>query len=114
MSASGPGCVKTRLRQGRADCFLNCLLPREVASAIGFHSDEIETEILLASSTPEFSHSLGQNRKSPRQNGTSVLPSTVDIVRPPRHVRLVPKGNITAFRSIVSWSSLNWGIAEMT
>jgi hypothetical protein len=34
--------------------------------------------------------------------------------RPPRHVRLVPKGDITAFRSIVSWSSLNWGIAKMT
>ena len=24
------------------------------------------------------------------------------------------KGDITAFRSIVSWSSLNWGIAKMT
>ena len=29
--------------------FLNCLLPTEVASAIGFRIDEIETEILHAS-----------------------------------------------------------------
>src|SRR6266436_1962280 len=36
MSASGPGCVKTRLSQGRAELFSNCLLLTEVASAIGF------------------------------------------------------------------------------
>jgi hypothetical protein len=38
--------------------FLNCLLPTEVASAIGFRIDEIETEILHASWASEFSHSL--------------------------------------------------------
>jgi hypothetical protein len=38
--------------------FLNCLLPAEVASAIGFCIDEIETEILHASWALEFSRSL--------------------------------------------------------
>src|ERR1700687_73016 len=47
------------------NCFLNCLLPAEAAaSAIGFYIDEIEMEILPASQALEFSHSLGQNRKS--------------------------------------------------
>jgi len=32
----------------------------------------------------------GQKRKSPHGHGMSVLPSRTDIVRPPRHVRLVP------------------------
>jgi hypothetical protein len=31
------------------NCFLNCLLPTEAASAIGFRIDEIETEILHVS-----------------------------------------------------------------
>jgi hypothetical protein len=44
------------------NCFLNCVLPREVAAAIGFRNDEIETEILRASSTSEFSHSLDPTR----------------------------------------------------
>jgi hypothetical protein len=33
---------------------------------------------------------LGQTRKSARLNGMSVLPSTADVVGPPRHVRVVP------------------------
>jgi hypothetical protein len=28
-SVDGPGCVKTRLDRGYAECFLNCLLPKE-------------------------------------------------------------------------------------
>jgi len=39
-----------------------------------FHNDEIETEILRASSTSEFSHSLGQSRHSDRGPATSGLP----------------------------------------
>jgi hypothetical protein len=31
------------------NCFLNCLLPTEAGSAIGFYIDEIEMEILRAS-----------------------------------------------------------------
>jgi hypothetical protein len=60
--------------------FLNCLLPTEVVSAIGFRIDEIETEILHASWALEFSHSLGQKRKWLSLNGVSVLPSGADIV----------------------------------
>ena len=40
------------------NCFLNCLLPKEVASTIDSHIDEIEMEVLHASWTSEFSHSL--------------------------------------------------------
>jgi hypothetical protein len=39
--------------------FLNCLLPKEIASTIDSHIDEIEMEVLHASWTSEFSHSLG-------------------------------------------------------
>src|ERR1035437_5129055 len=63
MSAKGRGCVKRDRAKDAQNCFLNCLLLTEVASAIGFRIDEIETEILHASSTLEFSHRLGQNRK---------------------------------------------------
>ena len=37
---------------------------------------------------------LGQNRKWQGSRGTSVLPSTADIVRPTRHVRKVPNCDI--------------------
>ncbi len=36
----------------------------------------------------------GQTRKSNRLNGMSVLTPTADVVGPPRHVRVVPKGDI--------------------
>jgi hypothetical protein len=60
--------------------FLNCLLPTEVASAIGFRIDEIETEILHASWALEFSHSLGQSRHFDRAPLTSGLFPVSDIV----------------------------------
>ena len=50
--------MKTRLKEGRAELFLNGLLPIEAASEFGFCIDEIETEILLVSWASEFSHSL--------------------------------------------------------
>jgi len=34
---------------------------------------------------------LGQTRKSARSDGMSVLPSTADVVGPPRRVGFVPK-----------------------
>jgi hypothetical protein len=40
---------------------------------------------------------MGQKRKWPRWNGMSVLPSTTDIVRPPRHVRFVPSPEVSRF-----------------
>ena len=44
------------------NCFLNCLLPKEAASAIDSDIDEIEMEILRASCGSEFSHSLDPTR----------------------------------------------------
>jgi hypothetical protein len=44
------------------NCFLYCLLPTAVASAVGLQTDEIETKFLHANSILEFSHSLGQKR----------------------------------------------------
>ena len=41
------------------NCFLYCLLPTAVASAVGLQTDEIETKFLHANSILEFSHSLG-------------------------------------------------------
>jgi hypothetical protein len=37
---------------------------------------------------------MGQTRKYLRLKGMSVLPSGADIVRPPRHVRFVPKAEV--------------------
>src|SRR5258705_6606896 len=37
-----------------------------------------------------FVSAQGRSRKLARLNGMSVLPSTADVVGPPRHVRFVP------------------------
>jgi hypothetical protein len=42
----------------------------------------------------------GQKRKCPGSRGASVLPSGADIVGLPRHVRLVPIGDMTPARSL--------------
>jgi len=55
--ANDPGCVKTHLSEGRSE-LLYCPLPAALASAIGLRVDEIEMEILRASSASGFSHSL--------------------------------------------------------
>jgi len=44
------------------NCFLYCLLPKAVASAVGLQTDEIETKFLHANSILEFSHSLDPKR----------------------------------------------------
>jgi hypothetical protein len=57
-----------------------------------FHNDEIETEILRASSTSEFSHSLGQKLRFGDVRVASALPPKADIHRKGRHVSNVPTG----------------------
>src|SRR5258708_6506114 len=74
MSGWGPGCVKTHLSRGRAELFSQLSSRRRSRGAIGFHNDEIETEILRAGSTSEFSHSLGQKRKSRPCGGMLLCP----------------------------------------
>ena len=56
------GCVKTRPSRGRSELFPNCLPSAASTSAISFRNDEIEMEILHASSASEFSHSLDPER----------------------------------------------------
>jgi hypothetical protein len=69
---------------------LNCLLPAAPASAIGIRNDEIEMEILRASSASEFSHSLGHKLTCRAKNATSALPPKADIVCETGHVRNLP------------------------
>jgi hypothetical protein len=57
-----PGCVKTRLGEGCAELFSQLPSSEEVAGTIDSHIDEIEMEILHASWTSEFSHSLDPER----------------------------------------------------
>src|SRR6476659_5986898 len=57
ISVVGPSWVKTRLGNGGAELFSQCLLPKEVASTTDFYIDEIETEVLHGSWLSEFSHS---------------------------------------------------------
>jgi hypothetical protein len=56
------------------NCFLYCLLPTVVASAVGLQTDEIETKFLHANSILEFSHSLGQSVHIHDVCGMSGLP----------------------------------------
>src|SRR6266849_10122987 len=60
-----------------------------IASAFNFEI-EIKNIILVALRTFEFSHGLGQKRKSDPAILTSVLPSTADIRQRGGHVRKVP------------------------
>jgi hypothetical protein len=60
--------------------------PKEVASTIDSHIDEIEMEILHASWTSEFSHSLGQKRRFGLLSMMSDPPSTADVSRQGRNV----------------------------
>ena len=55
------------------NCFLYCLLPTAVASAVGSQTDEIETKFLHANSILEFSHSLGQERLYALQHQSSII-----------------------------------------
>ena len=88
MSALGPGGVKTHLSRGRAELFSQLSSRRRSRGAIGFHNDEIETEILRAGSTSEFSHSLGQKPTSGGFLPMSATPPEADIGQRFRHVRL--------------------------
>src|SRR5712692_11648710 len=42
-----------------------------------------------------------QKRKCPGSRGTSVLPSGAEIISLPRHVRLVPKGDMRELRHLI-------------
>src|SRR5258705_13994145 len=64
MSHMGRGCVKRARAENAQNCFLSFLLSTVTARAVLFLFNVIETNFLRASSTSEFSHSLGQNRKS--------------------------------------------------
>jgi hypothetical protein len=66
------------------NCFLNCLLPKEVASTIDFQIDEIEMEVLHASWTSEFSHSLDPKRPSTRWLGSHATVSDIFGCEPAR------------------------------
>ena len=67
------------------NCFLYCLLPTAVASAVGLQTDEIETKFLHGNSILEFSHSLGHLRPSRLARNATYDRSCLkaDIRRPP-------------------------------
>jgi hypothetical protein len=96
MSGVGPGRVKTRLGEGSAELFSQLPSSERSCQYNDSHIDEIEMEVVQASWTSEFSHSLGQKRKCPGSRGASVLPSGADIVSLTRYVRLVPEAPPTA------------------
>src|ERR1019366_397339 len=61
-----------------------------------FRKKAIEKTNLRILRPSAFSHSLGQKLTSAPTIGMSDLPPIADIVRPPRHVRKVPKGDMLA------------------
>jgi hypothetical protein len=67
----GPGCVKTHLSRGRSELYSQLPSASSTTSAIGIRNDEIEMEILRASSASEFSHSLGHVWTAPGWQGLS-------------------------------------------
>src|SRR5258708_1894303 len=84
--------------RARAENAQNCFLPCRpfdcAASAVLFLFNVIETKFLCASSTSEFSHSLGQTRTLRLGCWISVLPPGRDMGRPLRHVRFVPNSDL--------------------
>jgi hypothetical protein len=61
-SGFDPGCVKTRLREGCAELFSQLPYSERSCQHNPFHIDEIEMEVLHASWTSDFSHSLDPKR----------------------------------------------------
>jgi hypothetical protein len=50
----------------------------------------------MRKTNPLHFFTFGLQRTVARLNGMSVLPSTADVVGPPRHVRVVPKTEVAA------------------
>ncbi len=80
VSALGLGRVKTHLSQGRTELFSQLLSPSRSCQRNRFSTTtKSETEILRASSTSEFSHSLGQKRTFHRSSRKTASPSEADV-----------------------------------
>jgi hypothetical protein len=94
MSLLGPGCVKTRLSQGRAELFSQLPSPKRSRGAIGSHNDETETEILRATSKSEFSHSLGHFQTSSDAITMSAFLPLATELRTLLEVRFVPQADM--------------------
>ena len=64
MSLLGLGCVKTSVREERAELFSLLSSPDSGRHCfLVFQIDEVETKFLSANSISEFSHSLGHQRR---------------------------------------------------
>src|SRR5260370_17043102 len=72
------------------NCFPSFLLSTVTARAVLLLFNVIETNFLRASSTSEFSHSLGHQRTWQPGNSTSALPPKPNSHRTPRHSLLLP------------------------
>jgi len=75
MPAIDPGCVKTRLNEGRAELFSQLPSSDRSCQCIGCCIDEIETEILHASWASEFSHSLDPKQALAASKGIKLEPA---------------------------------------
>src|SRR6478672_9022731 len=63
---------------------------------------------------PDVKSGSGQSRKLARLNGMSVLPSTADVVGPPRHVRFVPTRDSCTAANGSFYSITSCCVAAMT
>jgi hypothetical protein len=90
MSALGPGCVKTSTSRERAELFSLFAFLDGARSAVLFLFNLFEANVLRASRTSEFSHSLGHFRKSAHVTRMSAPPLIADIGRLHAQVRFVP------------------------
>src|SRR6266446_7058780 len=88
-------CEKRARAENAQNCFLSFLLSTVTVRAVLLLLNVIETNFLRASSTSEFSHRLGQNRKSSREQMFSAVHPTTDITLRARKVRCVPDSDIT-------------------
>src|SRR6266446_491693 len=87
-------CEKRARAENAQNCFLSFLLSTVTARAVLFLFNVIETNFLRASSTSEFSHSLGQKRRFGDVRLTSALPLKADIHNKGRLVRKVPLAEV--------------------
>jgi hypothetical protein len=76
------------------NCFLSFLLSTVTVRAVLLSLNAIETNFLRASSTSEFSHSLGQKQTSSSEFSTSAVPSTADTYQEDGNVSFVPLAEV--------------------
>src|SRR5712671_2973867 len=96
MSATGPGCVKTRLSQGRAELFSQLPSPNRSCQCNRFSTTTKSRRKFYAQVQRRSFHTAWvKTGKAPCEHMISALPPKADSSRTSLHVRFVPIDDVT-------------------